>query len=466
MSAAPAFDEVWRWDGWTTLDESTRSGAVDLEGNIILVGSQSFEAVSYDPDDDTFIDAFSGDFATVKLNSDGEQLWTWIASSLGDFYDGWFDVDTDSSNDVVIGGKTEGYWESSNPDEVQHLAAVKLDGDTGDEVWRYQRRPSDSSSYAIVQDGTGGVTGVAVDGDDNVFLVGQVFGSLADGEGDLGDSGYFVIKLDGTDGSEIWVIQGGEPNSFDSLRAVKADPDGNVIAAGIGGDEDSVNLVVIKFSGVDGRSLWDYSTATMFTHDAPHAIDVDAQGDVYVSGGFDTENLQGVAGETPVVLKLDGTAGDVLWTYEGTATSPAVFFAVAVDPITGWVVGAGITEGVWLTGASQGNADFAAVLLDAEGNELSRYQNGTTNDEFLAFAGFDSTGDLLVGGTWADADHANFVAIKFKPFEDVAATPAPSPAPIDPAPTSAPVAPSPAPIDPAPTSAPVAPSPPPTDPAP
>ncbi|CAM9982387.1 unnamed protein product, partial [Ectocarpus fasciculatus] len=161
----------------------------------------------------------------------------------------------------------------------------------------------------------------------------------------------------------------------------------------------------------------EYSPVTSFTHDVSQSVDVDSQDDVYVAGGYDALNLRGTIAETPVVLKLDGATGDVVWTYEGVATSSAVFFGVAVDLTTGWVVGAGWTEGTWLTGAAQGGYDFAAVVLDGvTGNELGRYQDGTTDDDSLWFVGFDSVGGLIVGGSWTDTGGDEFVAIKFAPW--------------------------------------------------
>ncbi|CAM9614843.1 unnamed protein product [Ectocarpus sp. 13 AM-2016] len=437
--ATPEFDEVWRWDGWTTLDDHANDGTVDSDGNVVLVGSQGYAAAE-DLVDDTFEDAYSGDFAAVKLDgASGEVLWTWTASSFGSEADIFLASDTDSNNDIVIGGRTEGYWSSSNPDSVPHLAAVKLDGGTGDEIWRYQEHPPDSytSLGSSFYYGSGSVIGVAVDGDDNCFLAGQTWGSLVFGEGDPGDSDFFVIKLDGTDGSEIWAVQGGESTSFDALHYVKVDSAGDLIAVGVGGDEDAVNVVVVKFGGTDGAVLWEYSPVTSFTHDVPQSVDVDTQDDVYVAGGYDALNLQGTLAETPVVLKLAGATGDVVWTYEGVATSSAGFHSVAVDLTTGWVVGAGWTTGTWVTGAAQGGYDFAAVVLDGvTGDELGRYQDGTTDDDYLSFVGFDSVGGLIIGGQWTDTGGDEFVAIKFAPFELIAPTPAPTlPPTLTPTPT-------------------------------
>lgn len=416
---APEFDEVWRWDGWTTADETLFGGAVDSDGNVILVGSQGW-AFEEDFLDDTFIEETAGDFAAVKLSSSGEELWTWTASSSDGEADAFFAVNTDSNDNVIMAGYTEGYLVESNANNVRHIAVVKLSS-SGDELWRYQESPPDATSTSLYGDTyftSASVRGVAVDGDDNVILVGQTIGSFAPGEGGANDSDGFVLKLDGTDGSEIWRTQEGESSSFDSFRAAKADSAGDVIAVGINGDEDAIDFVVLKLSGLDGTVIWEHSPDTSFTHDVPNSIDLDAQGDVYVCGGYDAQNLQGDIAETPVVLKLSGATGDVIWTYEGTATSQAVFFSVSVDPVTGWIVGAGRTEGTWVTGAAAGGFDFAAVLLDGDGEELSRYQDGTAEDDYLSFAGFDSAGGLFLGGSWLDGGQDEFVVIKFAPLNE------------------------------------------------
>eukprot|EP00752_Nemacystus_decipiens_P016211 g14498.t1 len=416
------FEEEWNWSGWTTLDEIVNGGAVDADGSLVLVGSQGRAALELD--DDTFVDEFAGDFATVKLDGNGQVLWYWIASSSGSQADVMLGVDTDSNNDVIMGGRTYGFWAEPNPEETFHLAAVKLDGSSGLEVWRYQESPPDSSTSEgkVTYPGSGGVVGVAVDGDDNVFLVGQTFGSLVDGEGDPGDSDFFAMKLDGSDGSEIWRLQSGGGSEFDSFHAVKADSDGNLVAVGISKRTDSVDFVVLRLSGADGSTLWEYSppssspsSASASSTDVLHTVDLDADGNVYVAGGLGAENLQGGAADTPLVLKLNGSTGEPVWTYEGAAASRAYFSSVAVDPATGTVVAVGTTEGTWVEGAAQGGFDFAAVALNGStGEELSRHQHGTSEPDYLGFVGFDRQGQVLVGGTTEDGTHNDAVAMKFR----------------------------------------------------
>ena len=330
-----------------------------------------------------------------------------------------------------MGGRTYGFWAEPNPQETFHLAAVKLDGSSGLEVWRYQESPPDSSTSQgdVTYPGSGGVVGVAVDGDDNVFLVGQTFGSLVAGEGDPGDSDFFVIKLDGLDGSEIWRLQSGGGSEFDSFHAAKADSAGNLVVVGISGQTASVDFVVLRLSGEDGTTLWEYSLpppppppsssssslSSGSSTDVLHAVDLDAEGNVYVAGGLGAENLQGGAADTPVVLKLNGSTGEPLWTYEGAAASRAYFSGIAVDPATGTVVAVGTTEGTWVQGAAQGGFDFAAVALNGStGEELSRYQDGSSEADYLRFVGFDPQGQVLVGGTTEDGSHNDAVATKFR----------------------------------------------------
>lgn len=312
-------------------------------------------------------------------------------------------------------------------------------------MWRFQESAPDSATAQgnFVSLGAGSVLGVAIDGDDNVFLVGQTYNSLVEGEGDAGDSDFFVMKLSSSDGGELWRIQGGESAEFDTFLGAKADAAGDLVAVGVSGtDNSAIDYFVVKFGGADGRILWDLSPATLLSIDVLHSVDVDAEGDVYVAGGTDAQNLRGLMSETPVVLKLSSSTGAVIWSYEGTAASRAVFHSVAVDPTTGWVVGAGATEGEWVADSVRGELDFAAVVLDPEyGEELSRYQDGAVYEDCLTFAGFDSAGELFLGGTWGEASQEDFVAIKLSRLDDSSSSgPAPSPGPLLPG-FTAPVAP-------------------------
>lgn len=137
--ATPEFNVEWRYEGFSTGDEIGIDSAIDSDGNIIIAGVQGYRSYAND-EDDTFTNEYAGDFAAVKLlGTSGAEVWTFTADSLDGEADVFYGVDTDSNNDVILVGWTHGYWTTSNTRTgVRNLAAVKVDGSTGDEIWRYQ----------------------------------------------------------------------------------------------------------------------------------------------------------------------------------------------------------------------------------------------------------------------------------------------------------------------------------------
>ncbi|CAN0328808.1 unnamed protein product [Ascophyllum nodosum] len=250
-----------------------------------------------------------------------------------------------------------------------------------------------------------------------------------------------MVKVSGTTGNEIFTVQGGFSFHYDTLHDAKVDSAGDVVVVGSSGFEDRLDFLVLKLSGTNGSVLWEYSPSSG-TIDVLLAVDIDEQDNVYVAGGEDAQNLQGDIAESPLVIKLSGTNGTVEWTYSNTSTSRTIFRSVAVDPTTGWVVGAGHTEGTWLAGGGQGGYDFAATVLDGDsGQELARYQNGTDGNDVIRFAGFNSTGALFFGGYTSDNVGENdLVGVKFSPLGEIMPTPSPTTPPTIP-PTTPPTTP-------------------------
>lgn len=122
---------------------------------------------------------------------------------------------------VILGGFTNGEWNTSTADGLRNVAAVKLTGEAGDEVWRYQAGALESSQPGIVGLNVSYVSAVAIDGDDNVLLVGSSFNSLAE-ESDLD---YLAIKLLGATGDEAWRVHGGLASAREGLEGVQVRKD-------------------------------------------------------------------------------------------------------------------------------------------------------------------------------------------------------------------------------------------------
>lgn len=112
---------------------------------------------------------------------------------------------------------------STNGDSGRDVAAVKLSGIDGTELWRYQAASSTTSSLGGGSSGISYVLGVAVDGDDNPILVGSAYNAFLE-FGIPGDWDFVAIKLQGTTGEELWRVQGGAPFTREGLRGATVGP--------------------------------------------------------------------------------------------------------------------------------------------------------------------------------------------------------------------------------------------------
>ncbi len=98
---------------------------------------------------------------------------------------------------IILGGFTNGGWGNlSNFDGFRDIAAVKLSGSDGTELWRYQVASSTSELLGRGGYGVSYVRGVTVgDRENNPVLVGTTLNRLVDGVGEPGDWDFFAIKV-------------------------------------------------------------------------------------------------------------------------------------------------------------------------------------------------------------------------------------------------------------------------------
>jgi outer membrane protein assembly factor BamB len=178
------------------------------------------------------------------------------------------------------------------------------------EVWRRNAIGGDvaSNHYSVAAD-------VAVDAAGDVVAVGLIdsFPRVA-----------VVVKLSGTDGSEIWRY----PITDDGFlfRSVKIDVSGDVVASGTVGAAPDASIVV-KLAGTDGDELWrrDIADPKVTT------IDLDPAGDVFAAG---------YSAAAYGILKLAAGTGTGLWRHDGEPPLLSVPPALAALP-TGDVITSG-----------------------------------------------------------------------------------------------------------------------------
>ncbi len=421
-------NELWvsQYNGSDNGTDEAEGLALDEFGNLYVTGSSDEIGTGYD-------------YATIKYGSDGTELWVAHYDGPGNFTDSAFDIVLDSEGNVLVtGGSYDG---ASSSDD---FATVKYDTD-GTELWvaRYDGPDSeDDTARALAVDGAGNisVTGssygagthrdyatvrydtdgtelwaarydgpgswadepvaIAMDGTGAILVAGQI----SKGQG-LIYRDYATVKYD-TDGAELWVAFYNPTVRRDldeSPADLTLDSTGNVYVTGSSeGGVTNREYATAKY-GPDGTELW------VARYDGPaggddqaSALAVDSAGNLYVTGSSDG----GSTGNDFTTVKYDAS-GTELWVvrYDGPAGGSDRATAMAMD-------GAG---NLYVTGRSQGSGgdyDYATVKRDADGTELwvARYDGPAGSDDEATAIALDGMGNAYVTGasqgSGGDPDYA------------------------------------------------------------
>ncbi|MFQ6103255.1 MAG: SBBP repeat-containing protein [Candidatus Glassbacteria bacterium] len=248
-------------------------------------GSDYAEILARDPEGNIYVTGRSPgagtltDFATIKYDPDGNELWVMRFDGPGGRTDFPTGMDVDTSGCVYVTGYT--YSIQSKWD----YATVKYETD-GSELWRHTHNgPANGNDYAravtVDQEGNAYVTGsvntnwiyhdyatIKYDTDGNELWISYYDGSTQgaetpnaialDAEGNIyvtGDSrgtgigsDFATVKYD-TEGNEEWVIRyNGEADDNDHVEAMALDENGNLYLTGHSWNGISNDYVTIKYN--------------------------------------------------------------------------------------------------------------------------------------------------------------------------------------------------------------------------
>jgi len=372
--------EEWAatYDGTAAGDDRAEAIVVDHEGNVIITGgaymaggNRDYATIKYDPDgnplwtatydgpgndsddsSDLAIDsngniyvtgvswggATNYDFATVKYDPNGNELWAARYSTPGDEGDYGYYIDTDPWDNVYVSGYSYGFGTGSD------YITIKYDSD-GNELW--------VARYNGTGDGSDSPENIHVDAQGNVYITGRntAIGPQVD---------VATVKYD-TNGNQLWAATyDGLDHDYDGGKAVMTDAQGNVYVTGFvtgaGGEYDCVTL---KYDA-DGNQLWvAHYNRSGEEYDNGVDLTLDEEGNVYVlvnSGKSSTADI--------MTLKYDSD-GTLLWVerYNGPGQ----------------------------------NFDYGIkLMLDSEGNiYVAGVTNSTTTSDDMIIVKYDSSANLL-----------------------------------------------------------------------
>lgn len=275
---------LWSKRFGSSLVDYGRNVAVDGAGNVYLsgffTGTVSFGGVN-------LVSAGSLDAFLAKFDAAGNHVWSKrFGSTGGDEGEG---LALDASGNAVITGHFAGTADfGGGPLESagnQDIFVAKYNTD-GVHVWS-RRVGGTEYDYA---------TAVALDGANNVLLVGYFFMTADFGGGELtsaGNSDIFVAKYDAS-GAHLWSTQFGGVGA-DEGHAIDADPSGRVLVAGsfrntvdFGGDPltsaGSADMFALQLD-LSGAHQWSRRFGDAVA-DAAYAIVDDGFGGVFLTGYF------------------------------------------------------------------------------------------------------------------------------------------------------------------------------------
>ena len=403
---------VMRYNGPGNSIDVAQALALDNLGNIYVTGYSQGNGTGYD-------------YATIKYDPNGNMKWVARYNGPGNWYDYAYAIAVDNSGNVYVTGT------SPDINRVDDYATVKYDTN-GNQLWvrRYNSSSNgDDEAHALAIDNLGNVyvTGwsdvnstyydyttikyghdgtelwvkfynnssvdkanaLAIDGFGNVYVTGESSGST--------DYDYATIKYD-TSGNQIWVrrYNGPKSSSRDSANALAIDGLGNIYVTGESESSGSPysDYATIKYDA-NGNQMWvNRYSFSLWDDDIAHALTVDGVGNVYVTG---------VSTGGYATIKYDAN-GNQMWVSRYTSGSAR---ALAVDNL----------GNIYVTGGSA--SDYATVKYDPNGKQLwVRRYNGPGNGSDAAYAlAVDSVGNTYVTGSSIGTAFADYATIKYSRHE-------------------------------------------------
>jgi hypothetical protein len=392
-------NQLWlaRYDGPANSNDRPADIAVDASGNIYVTGL-SVGIGSW------------GDYATVKYDPDGNQLW--VARYNGPEppplywrprYDHAKALAVDANGNVYVTGGSLARYALSDYD--YEYTTVKYDAN-GNQVWleRYNGA-GNLDPLNGVEDYFDCAYDIAVGPAGNVYVTGESTGS---GTG----RDYITIKY-APSGNQLWVSRydwpDGDPRyRKDYATALALDNSGNVYVTGTSGADH--DLATVKYDP-DGNQLWvaRHHRGGLGTLGTGNVIAIDADGNAYVAGCT-------AGDEDYLTIKYDA-GGNELWVqtydgpgvYDGAGNYGKDYASALVLDGMGNVYVAGLSEGAVTSN------DYAVVKYDAEGHEqwVLRYDGPTTRDDTAVALCLDGENNIYVTGTSAGPATNDYATVKY-----------------------------------------------------
>lgn len=222
----------------------------------------------------------------------------------------------------------------------------------------------------------------------NIYVAGTT-------EGRRSGADYVVIKYN-TSGAQLWVATyNGTGNGDDYPYAIAIDGSSNIYITGRSiGSGANYDYVTVKYRGIDGNQDWvSRFNSSGNRHDIAKDVQVDVDGNVYVTGFSDGANS--INGNAITTIKYD-TNGGVLWNKTYNGLQPDIYDGSAASREEGNSLALDDLGNVYVAGQS---LNMVTIKYNAAGDfQWDRHCSGTNGkkalvdrDENVVVTGWGST---------------------------------------------------------------------------
>ncbi|MBW4670225.1 MAG: SBBP repeat-containing protein [Cyanomargarita calcarea GSE-NOS-MK-12-04C] len=361
------------------------SSATDPNGNLYVAGATSGYEGKVN-------NAGSNDVLVAKYDNNGNQQWIkQFGTSNADFAT---NVATDKQGNYYLVGMTKGDLGKPNQGQGNY------------DVW-FAKYDSDGNQQWIEQFGTeliDATFSIKLDDDGNVYLSG--FSVNQQQKGLFFQPGVFadkpwVTKYD-SNGNQQWFKEFGSASlTFNEAYGVAVSNDGSVYSTGWAlGDEFGKNAglydVWVAKNDNNGNQQWIKQFGTK-DYEFAKAIDIDSQGNVYITG-WTLGDLSGKnAGSYDAWVTKYDSNGNQKWIKQFGTDGDDGSFGMKVDS-DGNIFLTGYTNNS-LAQTNAGSADAWVGKYDTDGNQLWIQQFGTSESDVATSITVDNQGHVFVTGT-------------------------------------------------------------------
>ena len=369
--------ELWvvRYNGPDNGDDIAFDLGLDNTGNIYVTG--------YSADSNSVFD-----YATVKYDSSGAELWVARYNGPGNHWDRANALAIDDNSYIYVTGFGEGAGTDND------YATVKYDS-AGNELW-VARYNGPGNYHDAASD-------VVLDAMGNVYVTGNSSGLVTHAD-------FATVKYD-TAGNELWVARYNGPAGFnDEAAALVIDDLQNVYVTGFSADEDTIDdIVTVKYDSA-GNELWKARyDGPLGGYDRAYSLVLDSWSNVYVAG-----YSYGIGTSADITTIKYDSSGVEKWVarYNGPGNGSDVAFDIAMDN-AGNIYTAGFSNGIGTLG------DYTVVRYDSAGTEqwVVRYNGPGDHWDVVDEIVLDNAGNVYVTGySVSSGINFDYATLKYLPI--------------------------------------------------